>query len=150
VEIFESMSTLVFWRKQYRTDSGGAGTFRGGLGQQIEIGNALDEPFVFYSSFERTKFAARGGDGGHDGALGVIRTGSGERLAGKGTFSIDAGTRLHIESPGGGGIGEPLRRSRDAVARDLVHGLISAEAARDIYGFDPDDPGSRTPIAAVR
>ena len=32
IEIFESMSTLGFWRKQYREDSSGPGTSRGGLG----------------------------------------------------------------------------------------------------------------------
>ncbi|SMH53934.1 hydantoinase B/oxoprolinase family protein [Mesorhizobium australicum] len=137
VEIFESMSTLVMWRKQYRQDSGGAGKFRGGLGQEMILANSLPEPFTYFASYERTRFAPRGVDGGADGAIGTIHLSSGEKLAGKGTYSIPAGTRLYINSPGAGGHGNPLDRDRAAILRDLELGLISPEAAEKLYGFDP-------------
>lgn len=135
VEIFESMSTMVVWRKQYRQDSGGAGRFRGGLGQEIILGNILDEPFTYFASYERTRVAARGVDGGHDGEKGSVRLSTGETLRGKGTYKIPAGVRVLINSPGAGGHGNPRDRDREAVARDLALGLISEEMAASAYGF---------------
>ena len=44
IEAFESISPLIVWRKEYRTDSGGAGKYRGGLGQECEIENRSDTP----------------------------------------------------------------------------------------------------------
>lgn len=138
VEIFESMSTLVLWRKQYRQDSGGAGRFRGGLGQEMILGNSLPEPFTYFASYERTRFAARGVDGGADGAIGSLGLLSGPAFAGKGTYTIPAGERLYINSPGAGGHGNPADRDRAAVLRDLELGLISAEAAEALYGLDAE------------
>ena len=45
VEINETISPLVFWRKEYRTDSGGAGRHRGGTGQVMEISHRENAPF---------------------------------------------------------------------------------------------------------
>jgi N-methylhydantoinase B len=137
IEIFESMSTLIVWRKDYRQDSGGAGRMRGGLGQVIEIGNGIDEPFYFHCAFERMKFAARGFDSGLPGAPGHLALASGEGLASKGRHFIPTGDRVVIMSPGGGGIGDPKKRDRAAVAQDLANGLISADAAAKVYGAEP-------------
>lgn len=138
VEIFESMSTLVLWRKQYRQDSGGAGRFRGGLGQEMILANSIPEPFTYFASYERTRFAARGVEGGADGEMGSLVLSSGEKLAGKGTYTIPADARLHINSPGAGGHGDPLTRDRASVLRDIELGLISPEAAEQIYGLDAE------------
>ncbi len=48
VEIVESIAPVVIWRKEYRTDSGGPGRMRGGLGQVMEIGSAENAPFSVY------------------------------------------------------------------------------------------------------
>ena len=48
IEITETQSPLIFWRKELRPDSGGAGRTRGGLGQIIEIEQRLDEPSTFW------------------------------------------------------------------------------------------------------
>ncbi|MHA6692492.1 hydantoinase B/oxoprolinase family protein [Devosia sp. A449] len=135
VEIFESMSTVVLWRKQYRQDSGGAGRYRGGLGQEMILANSIPEPFTYFASYERTRFAARGVNGGADGEKGSLHLGGGKQLAGKGTYTIEAGERLHINSPGAGGNGIPRDRERQAVERDIELGLISSEAAATVYGF---------------
>ena len=58
----------------------------------------------------------------------------GRDLPGKGVVRIPAGERLIFETPGGGGFGAPSARDPEALARDLEDGLISADAARDIYG----------------
>lgn len=136
VEIFESMSTVVVWKKEYRPDSGGPGQFRGGLGQIIEIENTLPEPFLFGNNLERLKFPPLGAHGGAAGALGTVALTDGQNRTTKGTHSIQPGQRLRLQSPGGGGIGDPKSRDRDAVRHDLTHGLISAHAAQEIYGLD--------------
>ena len=135
IEIFESMSTLVFWRKQYRSDSGGPGRTRGGLGQDIEIGNSLDESFVCGTAYERVRFAARGFDGGESGATGYVGLSSGSPLPGKGRHNVPRGDRIVIQSPGGGGLGDPRTRDRALVRRDVEHELISPAAARAAYGY---------------
>lgn len=136
VEITETMAPLVFWRKEYRSDSGGAGTWRGGLGQVVEVSHAEHVPMVLAATFDRIKFPARGALGGQAGAPGKVRLASGEVLKGKGRQLVPAGARLIIETPGGGGIGDPRERSPELVERDLRHGFVSADAARDIYGQD--------------
>ena len=50
---------------------------------------------------------------------------------------MPAGATLILETPGGGGIGDAGARDKAAVAADLQAGLISAEAARADYGYDP-------------
>lgn len=139
VEIFESMSTLVFWRKQYREGSGGPGRTRGGLGQDIEIGNSLDEPFQITTFLERVDNPAKGFGGGLPGAAGYVGLAGGERLSGKGRHSIPRGGRIVIRSPGGGGLGDPKGRSRDLVRQDLARQLITEAEADESYGggLDP-------------
>jgi N-methylhydantoinase B len=136
IEIFESMSTVIVWRKEYRQDSGGAGRMRGGLGQVIEMENGINEAFLYNTTYERVDHPARGVGGGGPGAAGVIRLRSGKHLAGKGQHLIPAGDRVIILSPGGGGIGDPSTRARAMVESDLANELISFEAARDLYGLE--------------
>ena len=45
VEITETLAPVVIWKKEFRTDSGGAGENRGGLGQVMEVGSTEDMPF---------------------------------------------------------------------------------------------------------
>ena len=133
VEIFESMSTLVFWRKQFRQDSGGPGMTRGGLGQDMELGNTIDEPFICTTAYERVRFPARGFAGGHAGAAGHVGLASGEVLPGKGRHAVPRGGRIVIRSPGGGGLGDPRARDPALVRRDLDDGLISGASAAGVY-----------------
>jgi N-methylhydantoinase B len=135
IEIFESMSTVIVWRKEYRQDSGGAGRMRGGLGQHIEMENGINEAFLYNTTYERVDHPARGVGGGGYGAAGMISLRSGKKLAGKGQHLIPAGDRVVILSPGGGGIGDPGTRDRAMVEADLANELISPEAARDLYGL---------------
>ena len=44
IEAYESVAPLLVWKKLLRTDSGGAGTYRGGLGQVVEIEVRTDRP----------------------------------------------------------------------------------------------------------
>lgn len=136
VEITETISPLVVWRKHYRTDSGGPGERRGGLGQVMEIGHAEGGAFAVSAMFERVHHAPRGRRGGQDGAAGIVRLDDGTRLNAKGRQTIPAGRRLVMEMPGGGGLGDPHDRPRGEVARDVRLGLVSRARAAEDYGAD--------------
>ena len=126
---------MRFWCRELRSDSGGAGRQRGGLGQRIELESANDEAMTLFLSVERVRYPARGRRGGMAGAPGRIRIGDGPDLPGKGEVRIEPGQRLLFETPGGGGFGDPSTRDREVVGRDLEEGLISPESARRVYGF---------------
>ncbi len=138
VETTEAVAPVLITRRELRPDSGGAGRTRGGLGQHIEVCSAVNEDFMLFLSVERVLNAARGRFGGAAGAVGRIRMGhDGAALPGKGEFRVKAGDTLIFETPGGGGYGDPQDRNRHEVLRDLEDGLISRQAAQELYGLDP-------------
>ena len=134
VEIIETMAPLIFWRKEYTKDSGGAGSLRGGLGQTVEVAHADGEPMILGATFDRILFPARGALGGQSGGAGRASLKSGQLLRGKGRQLIPAGDTVVLQTPGGGGIGDPSQRSPELVAADLREELISEQAALEIYG----------------
>ena len=133
VEITEAITPIVFWRKDYRADSGGAGRQRGGLGQIVEIANREGVAYGIHAVFERIIYPPRGRDGGASGANGRVSYGSGTPLKPKGFQVVPAGERLIIEMPGGGGFGDPATRDPVRVATDVAMGFVSVEAARRDY-----------------
>ena len=134
VEIAEQIMPLIFWKKQLREDSGGAGTTRGGLGQEIEIGSAIAQPFELLAAFDRIDHPPRGRDGGSNGAAGYVGLKSGKKLKGKGFQLVPEHERLVILTPGCGGIGNPKARSVAAVASDVAESRIGARSAHEVYG----------------
>ena len=137
VEIAESQTPLIFWKKELRPGSGGAGRTQGGHGQIIEIGSGVDRPWDILAAFDRIDHPARGCDGGQDGAAGYVGLKSGQKFRGKGFQLVPPGERLVVLTPGGGGIGAPDQRAAERVARDLSDELVSEETARDLYGYTP-------------
>ncbi len=135
VEVSEHRAPLVFWRKELREDSGGAGTYRGGLGQIMEIGGRDDLPFAVLAMFDRCGVPPQPRDGARPGAPGRVSLAvSGRQLRAKGQQTIPPGDRLRLEMPGGGGFGDPFGRPAEAIARDVANGLVSLEQARSAYG----------------
>lgn len=106
-EIVENTTPLVYWKRELRTGSGGGGRWRGGLGQDIEIGTTGDDPFTLHASFDRIDHPARGRAGGRAGSAGELYRSDGVRLSGKGSHEVSPGDRLIIRTPGGGGYGDP-------------------------------------------
>jgi N-methylhydantoinase B len=129
IEATENVGPVIIWRKELREGSGGAGAFRGGLGQNIEIEAAEGYTFRFSAMFDRLGHPAKGRDGGKPGAPGRVSLNDGTVLKGKGLQFVPAGKRLVLELPGGGGFGKPDDRPADAVEHDLKHGYITAEQA---------------------
>jgi N-methylhydantoinase B len=87
-----------------RRGSGGAGAFRGGDGVVREL-EAL-APLRYSLITERRRHAPAGADGGHAGAPGRNLL-DGDELPAKAIGDLEPGQRLRIETPGGGGHGEP-------------------------------------------
>jgi N-methylhydantoinase B len=134
VEVTESTAPLLVHRRELRPDSGGAGRYRGGLGQIIEIESHEAQPFDFFGTVDRVKYPARGCFGGGDGAPGHLALRSGKVMQGKGKQAIAVGESLIFQTPGGGGYGDPRKRKPALVARDCAAGLISKKAAARVYG----------------
>lgn len=137
VEVTESLSPLVFWHKEYLADSGGAGRWRGGLGQRIEVARRDAGGFeCAAATFDRRDHPARGRAGGAAGGLGrvLLRGPAGDRVfEGKGVIHVPPGARLVLDLPGGGGVGDPRERDPARLAADLASGYVSRDAARTAY-----------------
>ncbi len=134
IEVTETESPLIFHRKELLPDSGGAGAQRGGLSQIIEVGHAFSEPFlVSAATWDRLNYPARGRMGGDDGRAGAAYLGSSERLVGKKMHRIPADQTLVIETPGGGGFGDPETRSDEQIDVDTEAGYVSEAGAISDY-----------------
>jgi len=134
VEVTESISPLLIRRKEYRTDSGGPGMSRGGLGQVMVVESLDPAPFAFNANYDRVGHPPRGREGGGDGKAGKVYLGSGATLRGKGSQTVPKGDTVVIEMPGGGGLGDPRRRPVARVLADVRAGLVSPAAAARDYG----------------
>nr|MCU0888873.1 hydantoinase B/oxoprolinase family protein [Rubritepida sp.] len=136
VEATENVAPVIFWRKELRPDSAGAGRTRGGFGQIMEIGAKNDAEFAVNAIFDRVANAPKGRFGGGEGAAGWVGLDdpNGTVLRTKGFQIVPKGRRLLLKLPGGGGMGDPRERDAALVARDVADGLVSPEAARRLYG----------------
>ncbi len=124
-EATEQIGPIIIWRKEIRENSGGAGEFRGGLGQIIEIGPTDGYLFEFSAMFDRVQNPARGRAGGDDGAAGRVYLDDGSPFATKGKQTVPADRRVILELPGGGGFGNPTDRDPQAIANDTIQGYIT-------------------------
>ncbi|MEA2268084.1 MAG: N-methylhydantoinase [Solirubrobacteraceae bacterium] len=141
VELVENGFPLRVLRYALRPDSGGAGRFRGGLGAERTVELLVD--CEFGAQFDRIKYPAPGLHGGGPGAtaqLIVERDGVSSDLPGKAS-----GVRLHrgdivtVRTQGGGGLGDPAERDPAALARDIVQGKVTREAAERDYGYTTEE-----------
>lgn len=136
VEATENVAPVIFWRKELRPDSGGAGTTRGGFGQIMEIGAKREAEFAVNAIFDRVANPPKGRFGGGEGAAGVVTLDDGTVLRTKGFQVVPKGRRLLLKLPGGGGMGDPARRDPALVAQDVADGLLSRAAAKRDYGWE--------------
>ncbi len=139
VEATEHTGPIIIWRKELRPDSGGAGKYRGGLGQYMEVGATDGHEFDFSAMFDRVDHPARGRQGGHDGAPTIIAREDGSAMQGKGKQFVPNGGRVKLEFSGGAGYGNPKERDPELVKRDYARGYISVESAINDYGLSETD-----------
>ncbi len=139
VEILEAAYPVIFSRWALRPDSAGPGRHRGGLGAIYEI-ELLEEQADVFLFGERGRFAPPGVIGGHAASRTQFTYPVGQErrsppMASKMVgISIKRGERVRLETPGGGGYGDPRSRTPEAVQHDVRLGYVSAEAARREYG----------------
>ena len=133
-------------------DSAGPGKQRGGLGTRRVFEVQEGAEVTANAVLDRTKpgFGAWGLDGGQKGgpaAILVKRRGEpkfqtfteayGTTSASKFTnIRLLPGDQVIIESPGGGGFGDPAERDREMVREDVDQGFVSEAAARNAYGWN--------------
>jgi N-methylhydantoinase B len=159
-EFTETRFPLIVERLALATDSGGAGTRRGGLGYLKEFRVLRDSAFLCVADRAILScWGLRGGKAGAPFKVTVDPGGPNERVL-PGLVDdepIPAGTLVRVETTGGGGWGDPLEREPELVALDVLEGKVSARAARDEYGVvlagadgAPQPTGARNPAAAPR
>lgn len=157
IEVFENKAPIRFDQLTLRTDSGGPGKHRGGLG--IRRDYRFTQPSGALSIIQKTKTEGWGMKGGKPGARNVVVLNSldddwSERIqilvdndelydaqaettskyAGmlRGTFQPDE--IISNRSGGGGGYGDPYQRDPERVRQDVIDGYVSRKQARQEYG----------------
>lgn len=128
VEAIEMGAPLRIIEQSIRADSGGAGRTRGGNGIVREF-EVLSDSMQLVHRGERHYVAARGCEGGEDGALSrstILRIdGSVEEIPSKAVVNLRRGDRVRMETPGGGGWGPPQQRDPKLIEEDLLSGKVS-------------------------
>jgi N-methylhydantoinase B len=140
IESIELKAPLLVEKRALRTDSGGAGKYRGGLGTDLQI-RTLSEVQWNLPQHRRRHCLPWGLWGGQDGDLSDYLV----KLPGKDWESVDVvrytvppDTKVLIRTPGGGGWGNPKERDPQKVRWDVLEGFVSPKAAKEIYGVDVD------------
>ena len=137
IEIIESEFPTRIARFELIIDSGGAGEFRGGLGIRREYLNLADARFSIRSM--KHIIPPNGCAGGSVGRTGDIwinpDTREAKRLPTRyADYPLRAGDIFRLDTPGGGGHGDPLARDPECVLADVREGAVSREAAARDYG----------------
>lgn len=135
IELVENEFPLRVLTYALRNDSGGPGRFRGGLGAERSFEVLID--CELSTQFDHVKFPPPGLHGGGPGATAKIlveRDGTVDELPGKaGGYRLRKGDRVTVLTQGGGGLGPASERDPAALARDILTGKVSAEAAKTDY-----------------
>jgi N-methylhydantoinase B len=138
VEALEREYPLLVERYAFRTDSGGPGRYRGGLGIQRDV-RALHDNVTFSGLADRQVIEPWGiaeGLAGMTGAYILQRKDGGSSVLSSKVSDVKLMTedRVSVRTPGSGGYGSPLDRDPNAVLRDVIEAKISPKAALQVYG----------------
>ncbi len=157
VETNEMLYPIRYLFRRRKRDSGGAGEFRGGTGGEYAVvpHDAPDGEVGFVISGKGVDFPmSHGLAGGYPGIPGRYVVCRGARPEGAnqyaplalseirgnhdhvsfGVYRVSNEDVFYVRWNGGGGIGDPLDRDPQAVARDVAEGVVSEAAARDLFG----------------
>jgi N-methylhydantoinase B len=138
VEVIEGDAPILFESKALASDSAGAGRQRGGAGQRvvIRVPDDADIDGAILAGVRGGRFGVPiyGLEGGHEVPEPVAEV-NGRRIVLGTQIELRPGDVLALTVPGGGGFGDPRERAREAVLEDVRNGLVSAQAARDLYGI---------------
>ena len=138
IENIEAEAGIVVRAYDIRPDSGGAGRWRGGVGQYLAVEFLRDGGRIYARGMERFRFPAWSVAGAHPAApfravLNLDR--ADERNIGKiDEFPVGKGDTVTMMIPGAGGYGDPFERAPEAVLDDVTWGFVGARAAERDYG----------------
>jgi N-methylhydantoinase B len=144
VEIMEQQFPVLYRHYRLREASGGAGRHRGGFGLDYEVElrrGAARASFVM----DHGRLGPQGAMGGADGAPNVVTVTRGgvpmtpEHLSKAQDIPLAPGDRVRVQTPGGGGWGDPAMRDPALVAEDVRLGRYSADEAARLFGTATDD-----------
>jgi N-methylhydantoinase B len=135
IEALEVSAPLLFIRKTFRADSGGAGEHRGGLGQDVEVRNISTTPVRLTLLGDREHHPPLGLMGGGPGATASAELDNGIRPSLKSVTPVPPGVSVRLLFAGGGGYGVPRERAEEAIREDLAEGLVTPDGARRDYGL---------------
>ena len=139
VEVLEQFYPVLFEEFSLREGSGGAGEFRGGFGINYAIKLRRGEARVSMV-MDHGRTGPQGVLGGHAGGTNRVQIDQGGKayhpphISKDQDIEIGVGDVVRVSTPGGGGFGDPARRSAEAVARDVTRGYYSAAEAQEKFG----------------
>ncbi len=144
IEKMELRWPILVRRRELRTDSGGVGQYRGGLGLETEVEGLVEGQWSL-TDMGRQQYPPWGIEGGKRGATSATLM----KLPEEDTFKpvsvvrhmVPAGTAAIIATAGGGGWGDPWKRDPQLVRQDVLEGYVSIESAARDYGVIID-PGT--------
>jgi 5-oxoprolinase (ATP-hydrolysing) len=142
IEVFEQRAPMLVIEKALVTDSGGAGTFRGGLGQRLRVRRLRDEAEMvnINGNPDSEELTTDGMFSGHRGGTVramLVENGAVTKRYDSGALQPMTNTTMVMDVAvgGGAGFGDPRERPAALVANDVAEGIVSPEAAERDYGF---------------
>lgn len=139
IEVLESVSVMRFERVEMRTDSGGAGRHRGGVGIRRDI--RFTSASELLAVVKKTRSAPWALEGGHQpDPTQVIAYADSDRARPISTTRLPVvdGDLVRLLTAGGGGHGDPRLRDHQLIQHDVEEGYVSEQAAAEVYGWKPD------------
>jgi len=141
IEELESEIPLYVRKYELIHNSAGAGRTRGGLGVRRDM-QFYDHEASFSLLTDRAKFPPWGLFGGESGfaAQYMINPDSDDPMtvSSKSTTKLDSNDIASVQTPGGGGYGDPTERPPEKVLDDVINEKVSVDAAREEYGVVVD------------
>jgi N-methylhydantoinase B len=134
IEVLEMKTGMFMENLELRTDSGGAGKFRGGLGLRRDVRFVSDGELISVRKKTKTRpWSIAGGREAEPHGMFVYVDTHRERRGGTYRAKVAAGDRARSITAGGGGYGYPEQRDPARVLEDVLDGYVSRVAAREIY-----------------
>ena len=127
IEDMEKSLPILITKYEFRTNSGGAGRYRGGCGiiREYKVAEGNVTLTVLSERGIHRPWGLLGGKPGQPTRVSVYKNGKWRRIGTKETVELSEGEAFRIETAGGGGYGNPKERDKGILKRDIENGIIS-------------------------
>ena len=125
-EVWENRTAITIEKREILANTGGAGKWRGGPGQEVVFRNDTGHLLEFALMGQRTEFPATGLAGGGNGSRRLYEV-NGEVVDPKARIELGPGDRITMREAGGGGYGDPAERDPEAARADRERGYVTDE-----------------------